>query len=39
MQEGKEIKSNGLLRIFGKSNGISKTFVKYINNWERADTR
>ena len=27
----KNFKSNKLLRIFGRSNSISKTFVKYIN--------
>ena len=33
MQAGKNFKSNGLLRIFGRSNGISKSFVKHMNNW------
>ena len=31
MQASKNFKSNRLLRIFGRSNGISKTFVKYMN--------
>ena len=39
MQVSKNIKSKRMLRIFGRSNGISKTFVKHMNNWERADTR
>ena len=32
MQEGKEIKSNGLLRILRKLNGIPSTFVKHMNS-------
>ena len=31
MLEGKEFKSNGLLRIFRKSNGILRTYVKHMN--------
>ena len=31
MQASKNFKSNRLLRIFGRSNGISKTVVKYMN--------
>ena len=31
MQESKNFKSNRLLRIFERSNGISKTFVKYLD--------
>ena len=31
MQASKNFKSNRLLGIFGRSNGISKTFVKYMN--------
>ena len=31
MQASKNLKINRLLRIFGRSNGISKTFVKYMN--------
>ena len=31
MQAIKNYKSNRMLRIFGRSNGISKTFVKYMN--------
>ena len=31
MQASKNLKNNKLLRIFGRSNGISKTFVKYLN--------
>ena len=31
MQASKNFNSNRLLRIFGRSNGISKTFVKYMN--------
>ena len=31
MQASKNVKSNRLLGIFGRSNGISKTFVKYMN--------
>ena len=32
MQASKNFKSNRMLRIFGRSNGISKTFVKHMNN-------
>ena len=32
MQASKNFKSNRLLRIFGKPNGISKNFVKYMNH-------
>ena len=39
MQESKNFKSNRLLRIFGSSNSILKTFVKCMNNWGWADTR
>ena len=31
MQANKNFNNNRLLRIFGRSNGISKTFVKYLN--------
>ena len=31
MQASKNFKSNRLLRTFGRSNGISKTFLKYMN--------
>ena len=31
MQASKDFKNNSLLRIFGRSNGISKTFLKYTN--------
>ena len=31
MQASKNFKSNRLLGIFGRSNGISKTIVKYMN--------
>ena len=31
MEASKNFKSNRLLRIFGRSNGISKTVVKYMN--------
>ena len=31
MQASKNFKRNRLLEIFGRSNGISKTFVKYMN--------
>ena len=31
MQASKNFKSNRLLGIFERSNGISKTFVKYMN--------
>ena len=31
MQASKNIRSKRMLRIFGRSNGISKTFVKYMN--------
>ena len=34
MQASENFKSNRLLRIFRRSNGISKTFVKHMNNWE-----
>ena len=32
-QASKNFKSNRLLRIFRRPNGISKTFVKHTNNW------
>ena len=32
MQASKNLKSNRLLMIFGRSKGISKTFVKHMNN-------
>ena len=32
MQVSKNFKSKRLLRIFGRSNSISKTFVKYMNH-------
>ena len=31
-QASKKFRSNRLLRIFGKPNGISKNFVKYMNH-------
>ena len=31
MKANKKFQSNRLLRIFERSNGISKTFVKYVN--------
>ena len=31
MQASKNFKSNRLLKIFGSSNSISKTFVNYLN--------
>ena len=31
IQASKKFKSNRLLRIFGRPNGISKNFVKYLN--------
>ena len=37
MQASKNFKSNRLLRIFGRSNSISKTFVKHMNNSWWAD--
>ena len=33
MKANKKFQSNRLLRIFRSSNGISKTFVKHMNNW------
>ena len=39
MQASKNFKSNRLLRILGRSDIISKTLVKHINNWGWADTR
>ena len=33
MQASKNFKSNKLLRIFGRTNSISKTIVKHMNNW------
>ena len=33
MQESENFKSNRLLGIFGRSNSISKTIVKHMNNW------
>ena len=32
MQASKNFRSNRLLRIFGRPNGISKNFVKYMNH-------
>src|SRR4051812_33339197 len=32
LQVGKDFKSHRLLRIFGRPNGISKNFVKYMNH-------
>ena len=34
MKANKKFQSNRLLRIFGRSNGISKSFAKHMNNWE-----
>ena len=34
MQATKNFKSNRLLKIFGRPNGISNTFGKHTNNWE-----
>ena len=31
MQASKKFKNNRLLRIFTRTNGIAKTFVKYMN--------
>ena len=31
MQASKKFKNNRLLRIFRRTNGITKTFVKYMN--------
>ena len=31
MQASKKFKNNRLLRIFARTNGITKTFVKYMN--------
>ena len=39
MQVSKNFKSKRLLGIFGRSNGILKTFVKHMINWGWADTR
>ena len=39
MKANKKFQSNRLLRIFGISGGISKTFVKHMNNFGRTDTR
>ena len=33
MQASKNFKSNRLVRIFGRPNGISKTFVKHMISW------
>ena len=33
MKANKKFQSNRLLRIFRRSNGISKTFVKHMINW------
>ena len=38
MQASKNFKNNRLLRIFERSNSISKCFVEHKNNWERVDT-
>ena len=34
MQASKNFKRNRQLRIFRRSNGISKSFAKHMNNWE-----
>ena len=34
MQASKNFESSRLLMIFRRSNGISKTFVKHLNNWD-----
>ena len=34
MQASKNFKNNRLLRIFERSNNISKTLVKHMNNWD-----
>ena len=34
MQANENFKSNRLLRIFGRSNGISQSFAEHMNNWE-----
>ena len=39
MQVSKNFKSKRLLGIFGRLNGILKTFVKHMINWGWADTR
>ena len=39
MKAGKNFKNNRLLRIFERSNSISKAYVKHLNNYEGADTR
>ena len=39
MQASKNFKSNKLLRIFGRSNSISKTLVKHMNNWGETNPR
>ena len=33
MKANKKFQSNRLLRIFGISGGISKTYVQHMNNW------
>ena len=39
MKASKNFKSNKLLRIFGRSDIISKNLVKHTNNWGWEDTR
>ena len=36
MQASKNFKNNRLLRIFERSNSISKAYVKHLNNYEGA---
>ena len=33
IEASKNFKSNRLLRIFGRSDGILKSFAKHVNNW------
>ena len=39
MQASKNFKNNRLLRIFERSNSISKTLVKHMNNWGETNPR
>ena len=39
MQASKNFKNNRLLRIFERSNSISKTLVKHMNNWGEINPR
>ena len=39
MPASKNLKSNKMLRVFGRSNSISKTLGKHMNNWRETNPR